>query len=52
MMRGCCGCAFALLMLLIALLFLLAAIGYVTTPPPAAVPAKHVEPISEWNSQP
>jgi hypothetical protein len=46
MLRCGCGC----LLLLLALLFLLAAIGWVTTPPPAAVPHKHVEPISEWNS--
>lgn len=52
MMRACCGCGCALLLFVIALLLVLAAIGYVTTPPPAAVPAKHVEPISEWNSQP
>jgi hypothetical protein len=52
-MRGCCGCGCALLLLVIALLCLLAAIGYVTNAaPPAAVPRKHVEPISEWNSQP
>jgi hypothetical protein len=50
MMRGCCGCGCALLLLAFALCCLLAAIGIVTTPPPAAAPAKHVEPISEWNS--